>query len=196
MSQADDPTSGGDAATSARGADAATIDADALHLTRWTVTSGSNVQSRGAVVIEAGAHHWQASSQGIGAVDALFKAVDRALAEILGGHPRLVSYELRALAEGPDAAGRVTLRIRPPAAAVGERGAGEYTGSAESTNIIAASIDAYVQAIGSLLEAAAWAGAAASAAEGRRGSRPASQGRRAEFDREKARHDTTSWFEQ
>ena len=74
--------------------------ADALHLARWTVTSGSNTQSRGAVVIEAGDHHWQASSQGNGAVDALFGAVDRALAEVLAGHPRLVGYDVRALGRG------------------------------------------------------------------------------------------------
>ncbi|MBA3850730.1 MAG: hypothetical protein C0502_12170, partial [Opitutus sp.] len=88
---------------------------DALHLTRWTVTSGSNVQSRGAVVIEAGDHHWQASSQGNGAVDALFGAVDKALAAVLNGHPRLVGYEVRALGEGPGAEGLVSVRIRPPA---------------------------------------------------------------------------------
>ena len=29
-----------------------------LHLTRWTVQSGSNVQSRGAVVISSGDHQW------------------------------------------------------------------------------------------------------------------------------------------
>jgi len=73
-----------------------------------TVTSGSNVQSRGAVVIEAGDHHWKASSQGNGAVDALFEAVDKALAEVLAGHPRLVGYDVHALAEGPDAEGLVT----------------------------------------------------------------------------------------
>src|SRR3990172_7598787 len=171
---------------------------DALRLSRWTVTSGSNIQSRGAVVIEAGDHHWQASSQGNGAVDALFRAVDRALADILGGHPRLVSYELRALAEGPDAAGRVTRRVRPPGSAEGARGAGEYSGSSESTNIIAASIEAYVQAINALLDAAAWEGAAASAASaaGGGGRRAAGPGRGAEYDGSKARHDTTSWFEQ
>ena len=36
----------------------------ALHLTRWTVTSGSNSQSRGAVVLAAGERHWRASAQG------------------------------------------------------------------------------------------------------------------------------------
>src|SRR5687768_6565766 len=59
----------------------------ALHMTRWTVTSSSNAQSRGAVVIEAGSHHWRASAEGNGAVDALFKAVDAALADVLQGHP-------------------------------------------------------------------------------------------------------------
>jgi hypothetical protein len=169
---------------------------DALHLTRWTVTSGSNTQSRGAVVIEAGDHHWQASSQGNGAVDALFGAVDKSLAEVLAGHPRLVGYEVRALAEGPDAEGLVSVRIRPPAAAEGARGEGEYSGSSSSTNIIAASIEAYIEALNAMLEESHWAGAAETAAEGRKGSKPATHGRRAEYDRDKAKHDTTNWFEQ
>lgn len=169
--------------------------ADALRLARWTVTSGSNVQSRGAVVIEAGDHHWQASAQGNGAVDALFGAVDKALAEVLAGHPRLVGYEVRALEEGPGAEGLVSVRIRPPSSAEGARGTGEYSGSSRGTNIIAASIEAYILALNAMLDEEHWAGAAESAAAGRRGSRPASHGRRAEYDREKARHDTTSWFE-
>ena len=64
--------------------------ADTLHLARWTVTSGSNVNSRGAVVIASGDHQWEAAAEGNGAVDALFRAVDRALAEVLSGHPRLL----------------------------------------------------------------------------------------------------------
>jgi len=45
--------------------------ADTLHLARWTVTSGSNVNSRGAVVIAAGDHQWEASAEGNGAIDAV-----------------------------------------------------------------------------------------------------------------------------
>jgi hypothetical protein len=167
---------------------------DALHLSRWTVTSGSNAQSRGAVVIEAGDHHWQASSQGNGAVDALFVAVDKALAEVLDGHPRLVAYEVKALAEGPGAEGLVSVRIRPPAAAEGARGEGEYTGSSSSTNIIAASIEAYVEALNAMLDEAHWEGAAESAAAGKTVRKPS--GRRAEYDREKAKPATTNWFDQ
>lgn len=168
---------------------------DQLHLARWTVASGSNVQSRGAVVIEAGDHHWQASASGNGAVDALFGAVDRALAEVLDGHPHLVGYEVRALGEGPGAEGLVSVRIRPPAGAEGARAEGEYTGSSSGTNIIAASIEAYIEALNKMLDEAHWAGAAEVAAAPKRRSKPTPR-QRAEYDREKARHDTTSWFEQ
>ena len=48
-------------------------------------------------------HHWRASAEGNGAIDALFRAVDKALAEILDGHPRLLAYDVHALGEGTDA---------------------------------------------------------------------------------------------
>jgi 2-isopropylmalate synthase len=169
---------------------------DALHLARWTVTSGSNSQSRGAVVIEAGDHHWQASASGNGAVDALFGAVDRALAEVLAGHPRLVGFVVRSLGEGPGAEGLVTVTILPPAGAEGARGEGEYSGASTNRNIIAASIEAYVEALNKMLDEAHWAGAAESAAAGRTSSKAPGHGGRAEYDREKSKHDTTSWFEQ
>lgn len=168
--------------------------ANALHLTRWTVTSGSNVKSRGAVVIEAGDHQWQASASGNGAVDALYRAVDRALTEILAGHPRLVGFVVRSLGEGPGAEGLVTVTILPPAGAEGPRGEGEYSGASTSRNIIAASIEAYVEALNKMLDEAHWAGAAEVAAAPKRRSKPTPR-QRAEYDREKARHDTTSWFE-
>jgi LeuA allosteric (dimerisation) domain len=154
-----------------------------LHLARWTVTSGSNVQSRGAVVIEAGEHHWRASAEGNGAVDALFKAVDGALADVLEGHPRLVGYDVHALAENSEAEGLVIVAVQPPAAAEGERASGLYNGKARSTNIIAASIEAYVQALNAMLAEAHWAGAAESAGKGRRRATEA-HGRRGELDKD------------
>lgn len=165
----------------------------ALHLARWTVTSGSNVQSRGAVVIDAGNHHWRASAEGNGAVDALFKAVDAALADVLEGHPKLVGYDVHALAEGPEAEGLVIVAIEPPAGAAGDRAKGLYNGRARSTNIIAASIEAYVEALNSMLAEAHWAGAAESAGRQRRG-KPEAHGRRGELDREHS--ESIPWFDQ
>ena len=166
-----------------------TTTSPALHVSRWTVSSGSNVRSRGAVVIEAGDHHWQASAEGNGAVDALLRAVDEALHDVLAGHPRLTSYEVHAVAEGPDAEGLVTVEVMPPAGAEGARATGRYAGRAQSTNIIAASIEAYTEALNAML-----AGAAESAGRGRR-AKAQPHGRRGEFDREKAENDSTSWFE-
>jgi 2-isopropylmalate synthase len=156
--------------------------APVLQLTRWTVTSGSNVQSRGAVVIEAGKHHWRASAEGNGAVDALFQAVDTALADVLAGHPKLTGYDVHALAEGPEAEGLVIVAIEPPAGLEGGRSTGLYQGRSRSTNIIAASIDAYIEALNAMLAEAHWAGAAEDAGKGRRGSTPETHGRRGELD--------------
>jgi hypothetical protein len=167
-----------------------------LHLSRWTVTSGSPVQSRGAVVISSGEHQWKASAEGNGAVDALYRAVDRALAGVLTGHPRLLSYDVHAVAEGPDSEGVVSVRIAPPSAATGRRGTGSYNGEARSENIIAASVDAYIDAINRLLAEAHWAGAADSAGNRKRAAAgAAAEGRRAELDPDEANHDTTAWFE-
>jgi LeuA allosteric (dimerisation) domain len=182
---------------------AATTTADAaIHLTRWTVTSGSNVQSRGAVVIAAGDHQWRASAEGNGAIDALFRAVDQALVEILSGHPRLVGYDIHALGEGADTVGVVTVRVAPPDAS-GARGTGEYLGEARGTNIIAASVEAYLIALNAMLAEAHWEGAPEAAA--RSGTRarketPVAAGearaRRAELDEAAGEIDTTDWFNQ
>lgn len=167
-----------------------------LHLVRWTVTSGSNVQSRGAVVIAAGDHQWEASAEGNGPIDALFRAVDRAVSGVLTGHPRLLSYDIHALAEGPDAEGEVRVKIAPPSGAAGRRATGRYTGTARSTNIVAASIEAYIDALNGLLAEAHWAGATEAAGNRKRARAAAAArgGRRAELDEEAGKIDTTAWF--
>lgn len=170
--------------------------ADTLHLARWTVTSGSNANSRGAVVIAAGDHQWEASAEGNGAVDALFRAIDKALAGVLTGHPRLLSYDVHAVAEGPDAEGRVTVTIAPPPDAEGARASGRYTGEVTSTNIIAASIEAYIDGINELLAEEHWSGATESAGNRKRArvTEPTARERRAQLDEEAGKIDTTDWF--
>ena len=177
--------------------DSAEATTPTLHLTRWTVTSGSQIQSRGAVVITSGDHQWEASAEGNGAVDALFRAVDRALADVLTGHPRLLAYDVHAVAEGPDAEGQVVVEIGPPESAEGARGEGRYSGRAQSTNIIAASIEAYIEAVNGLLAEEHWAGAADAAGNRKRARADSAKAReqRAELDPDEAHHDTVAWFE-
>ncbi len=180
-------------AEATRDAAAASSDDAPLGLVRWTVSSGSNMQSRGAVVIAAGNHQWEGSAEGNGPVDALFRAVDRAIVSILDGHPRLMGYDVHALAEGPDAEGLVKVRIAPPSSASGRRGTGHYHGHAQSPNIIAASIEAYIQALNELLGEEHWAGATEEAGR-ERGRRGTHQPDRAHLDEEEGQPDTTAWF--
>jgi hypothetical protein len=181
--------------TDAPGAESVTAP-DPIRLERWTVTSGSNVNSRAAVVLHAGRHDWKASAEGNGAVDALLRAVDKALTDVLGGRPLLIAYDVHALAEGPDAEGRVTVRIAPPAAAEWARSDGRYTGEIASTNIVAASVEAYVDALNAMLGDPSWAGAAEAAGSRRgRGRGPEPGGPVvAEFDDDAGPIDTTEWF--
>jgi hypothetical protein len=90
----------------------------------------------------------------------------------------------------------VKVRIAPPSGAEGRRGTGDYSGEARSENIIAASVDAYIDAINQLLAEAHWAGAADSAGNRKRANAgTAAESRRAELDPDEAHHDTTAWFE-
>jgi hypothetical protein len=165
-------------------------------LERWTVTSGSNANSRAAVVLRVGRHDWKASAEGNGAVDALLRAVDAALAAILDGRPQLIAYDVHALAEGPDAEGRVTVQIAPPPGAGGSRPDGRYTGEIASTNIVAASVEAYVAALNAMLADPSWSGAAEAAGAQRGRGRGAEPGgaTTAEFDDDAHPIDTTEWF--
>ena len=165
----------------------------ALHLARWTINSGSHVISRGAVVIASGEHQWEASAEGNGPIDALFRAVDRALQDVLAGHPQLLSYEVDSLGEGPDAIGRVRVAIAPPASAAGARSMGRYSGESMSPNIIAASIEAYIHALNLLLGEEHWSTATEDAGNRRRARRE-DQPERAEIDHAAGELDTTDWF--
>jgi 2-isopropylmalate synthase len=174
-------------------AEAAASPDQQLHLARWSCTTGSAVQSRGVVIVESGGHRWQASAEGIGPVDALYKAVDTALQDVLSGHPRLLSYDVHGLSEGTESEGAVRVRLAPPPDAGGARSEGTYEGNAQGPNIIAASVEAYVDAINRLLSEEHWAGATDSAGNWL-AARPADP-HRAEYDPSESRPDVTAWFE-
>lgn len=167
---------------------------ETLHLERWTINSGSNVQSRGAVVIASGDHQWEARAEGNGPVDALYLAVDKALQGVLTGHPRLMAYDVHAVTEGPESDGVVTVEIAPPASAPGARSAGRYEGKARSANIIAASVEAYIAAINRLLSEEHWAGATEEAGNRRRARDAEAGSTRAELDETAEDAHVTDWF--
>jgi 2-isopropylmalate synthase len=89
-----------------------------------------------------------AEATGNGPVNALFSAVDEALQPVLGWHPTLAEYEIKAVSAGEDAQGQVLVRCRRSS----DEGPGALvvTGHGLSTNIIEASLEAYLVAVNKL----------------------------------------------
>ena len=90
----------------------------------------------------------------------------------------------------------MTVRIAPPEGGEGQRGSGEYHGEARSENIIASSVDAYVDALNGLLAEAHWAGATDAAGNRKRARATEDAASRARLDEDESHHDTTRWFNQ
>ena len=88
------------------------------------------------------------NATGNGPVDALYSAVDKALLPALGWRPVLTEYEIKAVSAGEDAQGQVLVRCRRSS----DEGPGALivTGHGLSTNIIEASLDAYLAAVNKL----------------------------------------------
>ncbi|WP_242524193.1 2-isopropylmalate synthase [Methylacidiphilum caldifontis] len=80
------------------------------------------------------------ASTGDGAVDAAMKAVDR----ITGQHGHLVEYEVKSVTEGKDAIGEVTVKVN-----FGSKHL--ITAKAASTDVLEASIKAYLNAVNKAL---------------------------------------------
>jgi 2-isopropylmalate synthase len=114
----------------------------------WSVTSSHGGRSTGSVRITLDGEERAGEETGNGPVNALYRAVDDAIRPILGWEPTLEEYEIKAITEGEDAQGRVFIRCRRSIDAGPE--AHVVTGHGLSTNIIEASLEAYVLAANKL----------------------------------------------
>ena len=120
----------------------------AVRLEGWNVTSSHGGKATGMVSLSVGNEEQAKAAIGNGPVDALFAAVDEALQPVFGWHPVLEAYEIKAVSGGEDAQGRVLVRCRR-SSDVGP-GALIVSGHGLSTNIIEASIQAYLVAVNKL----------------------------------------------
>ena len=119
-----------------------------VELLGWSISSSSGGHSVGSVsLIVAGAAK-AADATGNGPVNALYKAVDEAVRPILHWNPVLTEYEIKAVSAGEDAQGQVLVRCRRSS----DEGPGALvvTGHGLSTNIIEASLEAYLVAANKL----------------------------------------------
>jgi 2-isopropylmalate synthase len=117
-------------------------------LVGWNVTSSHGGRGTGTVTLSVNNEERTAEASGNGPVNALFKAVDDVLQPVLGWHPTLTEYEIKAVSAGEDAQGQVLVRCRRSS----DEGPGALvvSGHGLSTNIIEASLDAYLVATNKL----------------------------------------------
>jgi len=107
-------------------------------LESFYIMSGNKVTPSATVILKHKGKNLTANSTGDGPVDACYKAVEK----IAGVKPRLVDYNLNALTAGKDALGKVSVRMKLKSQEVNGRGA--------STDIIEASLKAYLNALNKL----------------------------------------------
>jgi 2-isopropylmalate synthase len=119
-----------------------------VSLLGWSVTSSHGGNAVGSVSVSVRGEERATEATGNGPVNALFAAVDRAVQPVLGWHPVLAEYEIKAVSAGEDAQGQVLVRCRRSS----DEGPGALvvSGHGLSTNIIEASLDAYLAAVNRL----------------------------------------------
>ena len=119
-----------------------------IELLGWSISSSSGGHSVGSVSLVIAGDAKAADATGNGPVNALFAAVDSAIGPVLGWHPVLTEYEIKAVSAGEDAQGQVLVRCRRSS----DEGPGALvvTGHGLSTNIIEASLEAYLVAANKL----------------------------------------------
>lgn len=136
------------ATTASSAATTATERGAAFTLERWAATSGNARLSRANLAIRGAGRTWRAHATGNGAVDALMRAVDVALAPFLGDGVELQTYNVHATSEGHDTAAVVTLSVRVRS---DDQHAPAYPGRGVHENVLEASLLAYVDAINRLV---------------------------------------------
>jgi len=107
----------------------------------FQIQSGNKMQAMASVSLVHGSETATEAATGDGPIDAAYNAVAR----IVGGQWPLAAYDIKAVTEGRDALGEVTVRVK--------HGDQTHTGSGLASDIIESSILAYINAINRALAA-------------------------------------------
>ncbi len=106
-----------------------------IELVMYTVSTGSNAQATSAVTLKVDGDLKMETAIGAGPIDACFNAIDK----IIGGVATLDSYNIQSVTEGVDALGEVIVKLKTEN--------GKVTGRGLSTDIIEASVKAYINGL-------------------------------------------------
>jgi 2-isopropylmalate synthase len=110
-----------------------------FRLMHFYIASGDQVKPTASIKLKFDNKVLEATANGDGPVDACYKAVDK----ITGMTGKLLDYQIRSVTSGKDALGEVAVKISSKGQIVSGRGA--------STDVIEASIKAYVNAANKLV---------------------------------------------
>ena len=109
------------------------------HLDSYVCTSGNIVPAMAQITLTHGGESTSGVSRGDGPIDAAFMAIE----QIIGHHYELDDFQIQAVTEGRGAIGSALVKLRS--------GGKLYSGSGVSTDIIGASIRAYVNALNKIV---------------------------------------------
>lgn len=109
------------------------------HLVTYVINSGNTFSSSAHITVEKGDKTLQAISLGDGPIDAAFKALE----QIVGHHYELDDFQIHAVTEGREAVGSALVKLRS--------GDALHAGQGVSTDIIGASIRAYLDALNKIV---------------------------------------------
>ena len=104
-------------------------------LLAWRAHSGSDGKAEAAVIINAFGAEREATGKGNGQIDALYQAIDA----VVGMDAELEQYHIDAVTPGEDAQGEVMVRVKVDGRT--------YAGHGLATDIVEASIKAYLTAL-------------------------------------------------
>lgn len=109
------------------------------HLDTYVINSGNVITSTANILLEKDGAKLRGVAVGDGPIDAAFQAIE----QIIGHHYELDDFQIQTVTEGHDAMGSALVKLRADGRV--------YSGSGISTDIIGASIRAYVSALNKIV---------------------------------------------
>ncbi|MBQ7101820.1 MAG: 2-isopropylmalate synthase, partial [Clostridia bacterium] len=111
----------------------------AYKLINYVINSGNIINSSAQITLEKDEQEKNAIAIGDGPIDAAFNAIE----QILGHHYELDDFQIQSVTQGREAVGSAIVRLRSNGKL--------YAGKGISTDIIGASIKAYINAINKII---------------------------------------------
>ncbi len=105
----------------------------------FVINSGNIINATACVTVEKNGTTLQGLAMGAGPIEAALQAIE----QIIGHHYELDDFQIRSITEGSEAMGNTVIRLRSEGKL--------YSGSGVSTDIISASIRAYINALNKIV---------------------------------------------